>query len=234
MEPKFEQLQARIGYQFKDRRLFERALTHRSYANEHTDQPDNERLEFLGDSVLNLIVSDILYAARADAAEGDLSQRRAHLVNASALARIARQIELGAALQLGRGELSTGGVAKTSVLADALEALIGAVYLDGGYGEATRVVSAICGEQIERVVNAQTPRDFKSELQELLQSMGQTPPIYTVQEQSGPDHDRRYLVAVKTRGETELAATGSGSSKKQAEQSAAQQLLLQLTATSPP
>jgi len=234
MEHKFEKLQERIGYRFKDRRLFERALTHRSYANEHPDQPDNERLEFLGDSVLNLVVSDILYTACQDATEGDLSRRRAHLVNSSALGRIARQIDLGDALLLGRGEISTGGVAKTSVLADALEALIGAVYLDGGYIEATRVVRAVCSEQIERVVNDQTPRDFKSELQELLQSMGQTPPVYSVLEQTGPDHDRRYVVAVKVPGSTEQTVTGSGSSKKQAEQTAAQQLLLQLSATATP
>jgi len=218
-------LQELLGHTFVRRELLLEALTHRSYANEHPASQDNERLEFLGDAVLGLVVSDLLLAACQEAKEGDLSRRRAQLVNTAALATIARRLDLGSVLRLGRGEQTTGGPEKRSLLADTLEALVGAAFLDGGLEAAATLVRRVYADEIERVAAEPTPRDFKSELQEQAQRQGHAPPGYQVTAEVGPDHQKRFVVAATLVQRPELLAEGEGSSKKQAEQAAAQVML---------
>jgi ribonuclease-3 len=201
------------------RALLERALTHRSYAYEHGGLPTNERLEFLGDAVLGLVVTDALYTNHPDLAEGSLAKLRASVVSTRALAGVARTLGLGKWMRLGKGEDVTGGRDKPSILADTMEAVIGAVYLERGLEGATRLVRALFDPLMEAAASDGAALDWKTALQELTAARGLGVPDYTITE-SGPDHAKafvaRALVAGEERGE------GAGSSKKEAEQQAAE------------
>lgn len=211
-------LSVALGYDFADPTLLELALRHRSWCSEHGGAESNERLEFLGDAVLGLVVTDHLYATNPGLAEGVLARCRSELVNARVLARIAEQLDLGSAVLLGRGEDATGGREKTSILADAMEAVFGAVYLDGGIEAAGRVVLGLLGPAIERVTSGDPGTDYKSLLQELVVQTHDEVPRYELSE-AGPDHDK-WFEAVAWIGEVAVGR-GGGRSKKQAEQAAA-------------
>jgi ribonuclease III len=197
----------------------DRALTHRSYAYEHDGLPTNERLEFLGDSVLGLVVTDTLFRGHPDLPEGQLAKLRAAVVQMSALAEVARELTLGAYLRLGRGEELTGGRDKPSILADTLEAVIGAVYLDCGLTEASALVHRLFDPVIERSANLGAGLDWKTSLQELTASRSLGVPEYLVHE-AGPDHQKSFTATVRVGGAT--LGAGAGRSKKAAEQEAAQ------------
>ena len=217
-------LEARLGHTFADRRLCEAALTHKSWLNEAPGggRTDNERLEFLGDAVLALVVSDLLMKRFPDRSEGELSKARAVVVSEAGLARTAQGFGLGQWIFLGRGEDLAGGRAKASILSDALEALMGAVYLDGGL-EAARVVAEHLFSGALEDVEKQTRHDYKSRLQERSQALLQATPQYRVVGQEGPDHDKRFQVTISLSGREYGRAVGR--SKKEAEQSAAAQAL---------
>ncbi|GAA3005554.1 MULTISPECIES: ribonuclease III [Streptosporangium] len=199
--------------------ILERALTHRSYAYENGGLPTNERLEFLGDSVLGLVVTDTLYRNHPDLPEGQLAKLRAAVVNMRALADVARSLGLGRFLRLGRGEEGTGGRDKSSILADTLEALIGAIYVNRGLEEAFRVVHLLFDPLITRSASLGAGLDWKTSLQELTASESLGVPEYHVEE-SGPDHAKSFTAVVRVGGEAYGA--GSGRSKKEAEQQAAE------------
>jgi ribonuclease-3 len=213
-------LEARLGYVFRDRALAETALTHTSWLNEAAapGRADNERLEFLGDAVLALVVSDLLMRRLPGSAEGDLTRARAALVSEGGLARAAATLDLGRFIFVGRGEERTGGRARPSILADALEALMGAIYLDSGLDAVAAVTMRLFQTELADVqVHARL--DYKSRLQERAQALWQSAPVYQVVAESGPDHDKRFEVALTFAGR-EWARAG-GRSKKEAEQSAA-------------
>jgi ribonuclease-3 len=214
------ELETRLGYAFRERPLAETALTHTSWRNEAPapGRADNERLEFLGDAVLALVVSDLLMHHLPDSAEGDLTRARAALVSEGGLARAAGTLDLGRFLFLGRGEERTGGRARPSILADALEALMGAVYLDGGLEAVAGAVARLFQSELADV-ESHARRDYKSRLQERAQALWQAAPVYQVVAESGPDHDKRFEVALSFAGRE--WARASGRSKKEAEQSAA-------------
>ena len=199
--------------------VLESALVHRSYAYENGGLPTNERLEFLGDAVLGLVVTDSLFRRHPDLAEGQLAKLRAAVVNSRALADVARELDLGAYLQLGRGEESSGGRDKSSILADALEALIGAVYIDQGIEAAAGVVRRLFRQLLEDSVQRGAGLDWKTSLQELAAAESLGVPEYSIEE-SGPDHAKTFRAAVSV-GSRELGA-GEGRSKKEAEQRAAE------------
>lgn len=214
-------LEQTIGYQFHDRALLHGATIHRSFANETEDDvADNEVLEFLGDAVLGLVVSDLLYRRHPGMSEGEMSKLKAFLVSSDSLARRAEEIDLGTYLVLGRGEEKTDGRLKDSLLANSFEAVIAAVYLDGGLPAATAFVDRVVYRHL-RDAAAEDPSysDFKSLLQERLQSDGRTLPVYSVIEEVGPDHDKTFRVVVELDGET--VGAGEGKTKKAAEQMAA-------------
>jgi ribonuclease-3 len=193
------------------------ALTHRSYAYEHGGIPHNERLEFLGDSVLGQAVTVMLFTTHPDLDEGELAKRRASVVSTVALAEVARGIDLGSHLLLGRGEEQTGGRDKDSILADTMEAVIGATYLSAGPDAATELVLRLTEPLLADPERYGAAMDPKTSLQELAARLGATPPRYSV-EASGPDHDRRFLATVSV---GDVSMTGVGSSKKTAEMAAA-------------
>ncbi len=209
--------QAALGHEFVDEELYQRAITHRSYLAEHTSGPSNERLEFLGDAVLQLAVTDYLFEHHPDLAEGELAKIRAAVVAEPALAGLAMEFELGDALRLGRGEELTGGREKPSILADALEAVLGALYLDAGFGAAKVIVLRHWAPLIEERAGSPGARDYKTRLQELLAKDG-VQPRYRIAEE-GPDH-AKWFEAVVTAGGRELGR-GAGTSKKRAQQEAA-------------
>jgi ribonuclease III len=203
-----------------DHDLLERALTHRSYAYENGGLPTNERLEFLGDSVLGVIITETLFRLYPDLAEGQLAKLRAAVVNMRALADVSRALGLGTFMRLGRGEESTGGRDKSSILADGLEALIGAVYVDGGLERATDLVHRLFDELILEAARLGAGLDWKTSLQELTASQLLGVPYYEVTE-SGPDHEKTFEAAVRVGGT--IYGGGSGRSKKEAEQQAAEE-----------
>lgn len=219
MEP-FEDLQRRTGIRFGDEALLRQALVHSSYVNEHPHEVlgSNERLEFLGDAVLQLVVSELLYRRHADLPEGELTRARAAVVSTPTLSRKGRELGLGRFLLLGRGEESTGGRDRPSLLENAFEALVGAVYLDGGLDRARALVERLLGDEIDRAVRGESVRDWKTALQEAVQRDGRAPE-YSVVAASGPDHARTFEVVVLVEGR-ELGR-GRGRSKKEAEQEAA-------------
>jgi ribonuclease III len=205
-----------------DAELLRRALTHRSYAYEHGGLPHNERLEFLGDSVLGLVVTETLYRAHPDLSEGRLAKLRASVVNMRALADIARAIEpigLGAYVRLGRGEETTGGRDKSSILADTLESVLGAIYLEGGLDYAARVIHALFDELMDDAANLGVGLDWKTSLQELTAERGLGVPEYLMSSE-GPDHAKLFTARATIAGRTFDASTGH--SKKEAEQVAAE------------
>jgi ribonuclease III len=199
--------------------LLERALTHRSYAYENGGLPTNERLEFLGDSVLGLVVTDTLFRGHPELPEGQLAKLRAAVVNMRALAGVARSLELGRYVKLGRGEEGTGGRDKSSILADTLEAIIGAVYLDRGLDEAAALVHRLFDSVIARSSRLGAGLDWKTSLQELTAAELLGVPEYQVAE-SGPDHQKSFRAVVRVGGQ--VYGTGEGRSKKEAEQQAAE------------
>lgn len=207
----------RLGVGLDDA-LLERALTHRSYAYEHGGLPTNERLEFLGDSVLGLVVTDSLYRTFPDLPEGQLAKLRAAVVNARTLAAIGRDLHIGPALRLGRGEESTGGRDKSSILADTVEALIGAVFVEHGIEVATRIVHRLVDAHVEISASLGAALDWKTSLQELTATLALGVPQYVVTE-DGPDHAKTFEARVALGDE--LFGYGSGRSKKSAEQAAA-------------
>jgi ribonuclease-3 len=212
----------RLGYEVRDPSLFVAALTHRSAAAQN-----NERLEFLGDAVLNLAVARHLYLAFPDASEGDLSRLRARVVSSEPLAEVAAGIGLGDELQLGSGELKTGGFRRQSILADALEAVCGALFLDGGLEAAERVIQRLFGPLIAALPAPETLKDAKTRLQEYLQSRGYALPRYVVDRTEGEAHAQTFHVTCDV-PELHRQAQGSGSSRRRAEQEAAERILLEI------
>jgi ribonuclease-3 len=224
----YARLEARLGYDFVDRARLESALTHKSYLNENAEwgRPDNERLEFLGDAVLDLAVGHLLMEAAPERNEGELSKMRAAIVNELGLAEVAGELGLGEWLFLGRGEEQSGGRRKPSVLADACEALVAAVYLDGGYEHAFAVVKRLFGARVGSAREAGL-LDFKTRLQERA-ARTRVPVRYAVVREQGPDHDKTFEVAASI-GDREYAR-GVGKTKKEAEQRAAELALRALDA----
>jgi ribonuclease III len=216
--PPVAQLKARLGLPV-DAQLLERALTHRSYAYEHGGLPTNERLEFLGDSVLGLVVTDALFHRHPDLSEGQLAKLRAAVVNMRALADVGRTLQLGHYVRLGRGEEATGGRDKSSILADTVEALIGAVYLDGGLEAASRFVHHLVDDLIVASATLGAGLDWKTSLQELTSQAMLGVPEYHVSE-TGPDHAKLFTAAAVVAGRVQ--GVGQGRSKKEAEAQAAQ------------
>ncbi len=210
--------------------LLELALTHRSYAYENGGLPTNERLEFLGDSVLGVVITDEIYRRHPGLAEGQLAKMRASVVNMRALAGVARTLELGAYLRLGRGEETTGGRDKASILADTVEALIGATWLTGGLALAAPLVHRLFDPLLEVAADLGAGLDWKTSVQELSSARGLGPPEYVVTE-SGPDHAKTFHASVLLDGAEH--GTGSGPSKKEAEQRAADQAWHRLTDLDP-
>lgn len=223
------ELAAALGVEV-DPDLLRRALTHRSFAYEHGGLPHNERLEFLGDAVLGIVVTDTLYRGHPDLSEGKLAKLRASVVNMRALAGVARRIGpagLGAYVLLGRGEEATGGRDKASILADTLEALFGAIYLELGLDEADRVIHALFDELLDDVASIGAGLDWKTSLQELTAERGLGVPEY-VMSSSGPDHEKKFTAQAAVAGE--LYPPSTGGSKKEAEQLAAETAWRALTA----
>ncbi len=225
-DAEIEQLEERLGHRFASRELLHRALTHRSHAA--TQATHNETLEFLGDAVLGLAVSELLLRAWPEANEGKLSRRRAALVNAESLAAKAADLSLGPLLRLGRGEEKTGGRSKRSILAGVFEAVLGAVFLDGGFVAAREVVvrTFACEAEVDPRVE---DGEYKTRLQEVSQRLFRTAPEYTLERVSGPDHARDFESQVRVAGR--VLGAGSGQSKKLAEQAAARQALAALEGT---
>ncbi len=220
-------LEKTAGYRFRNRCLLREALTHRSRANETGGGvPDNQRLEFLGDSILGFIVGKELFLRHPEWKEGELSRYRATLVDEDNLARLARAMDLGTCLSLGRGEELSGGRGKKSLLADAYEAFVAAVYLDGGMRAAERLVKSQFGHLLAGGAPATLSRDYKTALQELTQARLALTPRYELLESTGPDHERSYRVAVFIDGA--VAGEGVGRSKKVAQQAAARAALERL------
>jgi len=219
MNEKLHELSVRIGHSFADESLLEAAVIHRSWISENEGHESNERLEFLGDAVLGWVVADIVYQRHADLAEGKLTDLRKSVVNATALAQVADDLDVGECLLLGRGEAAAGGSNKTSILSDALEAIIGAVYLDAGAVVAYEVVGALMSASIDDAVENIDRLDAKTRLQEMTARLFDAAPHYRLTD-SGPDHDKTF-VAVVVVNNRELG-TGEGRSKKAAEQVAAE------------
>jgi ribonuclease III len=220
---KFKGLAKKLGYTFKNPELLVQSFCHSSYVNEQVDSglKDNERLEFLGDAVLDLAISHILMLRFKDAAEGDLSKFRATVVDEAGLYEVALRLGLGDYLLLGKGEEQSRGREKPSILADATEALIGAVYLDSGFDKAMEIIKGLFSPLLERVGTQELVHDFKSLLQEYSQQSCKTLPKYRLIKETGPAHDRFFQVALSLKGE--VLAEGEGRSKKEAEQNAARQ-----------
>lgn len=218
-------LQQRLGLHFSDPSLLETALTHRSYLNENPEHnsADNERLEFLGDAVLGLIVGAHLYRSLPEGREGDLTAMRAAVVNAEALSRFAREIGLGPLLLLSRGEATSGGRERAALLSAAFEAVVGAIYLDQGFQAAGDFVGRFVGPELERLRRGALEKDAKSYLQELAQARWQVTPSYRTVEERGPDHAREFTVEVVIG--SSVRGRGRGRSKQAAEQEAAREAL---------
>jgi ribonuclease-3 len=214
-----QMLASRLGYEPRDRALFVTALTHRS-----AEGPNNERLEFLGDSVLNLLLSERLYREFPGASEGDLSRLRARLVSEEPLAEIAQEMQLGELLRLGSGELKTGGFRRQSILADAFEALCGALYLDGGLEPVRQRIEPLFESRIAALPEPSTLKDAKTRLQEHLQASGHPLPVYSVKSTSGEPHAQTFLVSCSV-PHAGIETEGEGGSRRRAEQVAAQAAL---------
>ena len=220
--------QKTIRYRFKSLDLLGQALRHRSFVHENPEGEarDNERLEFLGDAVLGLVIGQLLMERKPDDPEGILSKLRAAVVNESRLARIARELALGEHLLLGKGEERTGGRGKNSILSASLEALLGAVYLDGGFKKAFRVIAELFSVPLDEAEKEGYVQDFKTKLQEVAQEMLKAMPRYVLAREWGPDHDKVF--GVKVLIHEKLAGIGAGKNKKEAEQRAAQKTLQRL------
>lgn len=219
-----ETLEAKLGYHFKDRALLENALTHSSYANENRGAlGSNERLEFLGDSVLGMVTADFLFKEHLDLPEGDLTRTRAALVCEESLVEVADLLDLGAYLKLGRGEEAGGGRERPSIRADAVEAVLAAVYLDGGLVEARKIIQRFI---LDKETEKSASRDYKTTLQELVQRESGQVLTYRLTGESGPDHAKVFSVEVDLNGQK--VGEGTGHSKKEAEQMAARAAIARL------
>ena len=220
-------MENRIGYRFRDPALLELALTHSSYANERGEGRlrCNERLEFLGDSLLGFLVAEYMYKNMPDKPEGEMTRIRAELVCEKSLVEIARRLRFGERIRLGKGEELAGGRSRVSILADAVEAVLAAIYLDGGMREARAFVDRILLNRLKGGAAVEN-NDHKTMLQELVQRHGGAAPVYKLVGESGPDHDKVFYAEVAIRGET--MGSGSGRSKKEAEQAAAGAALARL------
>lgn len=225
---KLRMLEAEIGYTFSDRGLLDTALTHRSFINENSEPGimDNERLEFLGDAVLDLCISDLLMQKYPDFKEGQLSRMRSLLVNEHPLAAMGRKFSLGGYLRLGKGEESSGGREKNSILSNAFEALVAAVYLDSGYNTAFAVLKKLFEPLLDRGATDMLFRDFKTQLQEVSQELFKTIPRYSLKNEYGPDHDKTFVIQLAIADR--VFTSGTGKSKKEAEQEAARKALEEL------
>lgn len=222
----YDALCSSLGYEFGDKELLDLALTHRSWCAENVDRSSNERLEFLGDAVVGLSMTDSLYHNEPDQAEGQLAKARAEVVSAPVLAAIARSLDVGALLRVGKGEEMSGGRDKESILSDAMEAIIGAVYLDGGWDAAHGVVLRQLGGEAAKAQTAPGERDYKTRLQERAAELSLPVPEYHITSE-GPDHRRLFSSTVRV---AETVGHGTGTSKKQAQQQAAEQALAALDA----
>ena len=218
-------LEAKLGHEFRDISLLRNALLHRSHIHVTGQEREqsNERLEFLGDAVLGLVVNEVLYEHYPERSEGDLTKMKSLLVCGSRLSEVAVAFDLGIHIRMSRSEAATGGRRRSSILADTTEALIGAVYLDGGLSAAKGVVDRLVLGGAERVLKRRSLRNYKSRLQEMIQARYKTPPRYKVLDVDGPDHDRVFRIAV-SHGAI-LLGTGEGRNKKTAEQNAARAAL---------
>jgi ribonuclease III len=221
-------LEKRLSYTFRDITILETALTHRSYINENPQlaNEDNERYEFLGDAVLGLCVSDLLFTQYADFSEGTLSKIRAAIVNEKPLAEIAQQLEIGNCLMLGKGEEISGGRTKDSLSANALEAVIAAIYLDSGFAKTKSFIKKMIGPLLHDESLRAHYFDYKTALQELCQKRYKTAPVYTIIDSRGPDHAKTFEIEVTVAGR--VTQTGCGKSKKEAEKQAAEKAWEQL------
>ncbi len=222
----FDELSKRVGYTFKRPELLFQALRHASYVNEQDDATleDNERLEFLGDAVLDLVISDLLMERFQHAEEGTLSKYRALVVDELGLYRVALTLRLGNYLLLGKGEEQSSGREKPSILADAVEALLGAVYLDAGFNKTMEVITRLFAPLLDRVETPEMVHDFKSLLQEYTQETCKTLPKYRLVRESGPAHDKIFTIVLTLNGE--ILGQAEGKSKKEAEQKVAREAFL--------
>lgn len=225
--PHLSEVEDRLGYSFKNKKLLAQAFIHRSFYNEHRDQihEHNERLEFLGDSILGLLISDYLYQNLPTQAEGELSRLRAHLVEAGTCAKFLLKLGLAPFVLLGKGERTNEGRGRETILADLFEALLGAIYIDAGITEVKRLFWMHFEKEIQGILE-NPARNWKAELQDYSQKKYQKPPIYKVISETGPDHSKIFLVAAML-DEVEVGQ-GQGSSKKEAEQAAAQDAISRL------
>jgi len=223
------ELEKSLGYTFRSKKLLQEALTHKSYSHENPQIAPvcNERLEFLGDSVLGFVIVEYLFLSKNQLSESVMSKTKSYLVQESVLSEIARSLSLGRYLMLGKGEEATGGRKKGSLLADAVEAILGAVYLDGGYRKVRKLILRLFKEKIDSVISSGDFHDFKSELQEKSQLLFSTIPEYRLIKQEGKEHDKTFTVAVYISGER--LSTGCGRNKKQAETIAAREALSKLS-----
>jgi ribonuclease-3 len=208
-----------IDYRFKDPSLLQQALTHKSF-----DGSNYERLEFLGDSILSLVVSLRLYQTRPQAPEGDLSRMRARIVRGDTLTMLANDIGLGKQLRLGEGELKSGGFRRASILADAMEALLGAIFLDGGYEACRKVILDLCNPLIDALPDIEQLKDAKTRLQEWMQGRGRPLPVYELLKEEGADHAKNFFVSCRLPDDN-ATVEASGASRRKAEQSAAAGML---------
>ena len=220
-----QELEKKLNYTFRNPELLHEALSHSSYANDHRSagRRSNERLEFLGDSVLGFVTAEFLFVQHPDLPEGDLTRIRAALVCEQSLYEVARKLDLGAYLKLGRGEEAGGGRQRTSILADATEAVFAAVYLDGGIGAASALIHRVLLDAEKEEVVEERRRDYKTALQELVQRQADQVLSYRMIGEEGPDHDKTFRAQVLLNDQP--VGTGSGHSKKEAEQSAAKDAL---------
>jgi ribonuclease-3 len=221
--------QQAVGYTFRDVDLLERALTHKSFSNENREarSPNNERLEFLGDAVLGFVVGELIYRSFPNLQEGALSKIKAHLVSANMLSAKARSLGIGRFLRMGAGEARSGGAEKSSLLADAFEAIVAAVYLDGGLAATEELLKRVFGPEVSGIdIGDLSFHDYKTTLQESAQSLGLPLPEYRVIEESGPDHEKAFVVELAWDGEP--FARGVGPSKREAQRKAAKEALKKL------
>ncbi|NLI58028.1 MAG: ribonuclease III [Clostridium sp.] len=222
---KIEELEKIIQYTFKNKKNIILALTHSSYANEYKNKKltSNERLEFLGDTVLNMIISEEIYTRYNDLSEGEMTKFRSNVICETSLAKCAKNLNIGKYLLLGKGEENTGGRYRVSILSDAVEALIGALYLDAGLEMAKNFVLAQMGEMIEKSIKGIIFMDYKTQLQEILQKGNEKRVVYEIIGERGPDHDKVFISQVKIDGKP--AGKGKGKTKKEAEQMAAKETI---------
>ena len=220
------QLEKNLGYFFKNKKLLYEALTHRSFSHENPDKTCNERLEFLGDSVLGLVIVESLFLSKSKFSESVMAKTKSYLVKESVLSEIASVLALGKYLRLGKGEEATGGRTKSSLLGDAIEAVLGAVYIDGGYKRAKELILTLFKENIDTILSSGEFYDFKTELQEKSQLLFSTIPEYKLIKQEGKEHKKIFTVEVYVAGE--MVGRGCGKSKKEAETLAAKKGLLKL------